>query len=98
RTRGLRPADHHPGGPGGQDRVPRREPSHGIHKGADVKVPDLLGARAELSPGATALADTLTGREFDYATASDRAGRTAHYLRDGLGVRRGDRVAVLSGN
>ena len=63
-----------------------------------MKVPDLLGARAELSPGATALADTLTGREFDYATASDRAGRTAHYLRDGLGVRRGDRVAVLSGN
>ncbi|MFI6705516.1 AMP-binding protein [Nonomuraea sp. NPDC050478] len=63
-----------------------------------MKVPDVLGARAELSPGATALVDTLSGREFDYATASDRAGRMARHLRDGLGVRPGDRVAVLSGN
>ena len=63
-----------------------------------MKVPDVLGVRAELSPDSTALVDTLSGREFDYATASDRAGRMARYLRDELGVRRGDRVAVLSGN
>ncbi|GLV52286.1 acid--CoA ligase [Thermobispora bispora] len=63
-----------------------------------MKVPDLLGKGAELSPDSTALVDTLSGREFDYATASERAGRAARYLSEGLGVRPGDRVAVLSGN
>jgi fatty-acyl-CoA synthase len=63
-----------------------------------VKVPDLLAARAQLHPDATALVDTLSGREFSYAEADQRAGRLAGYLRDHLGVRRGDRVALLSGS
>ena len=63
-----------------------------------VKVPDVLIARARLAPRATALVDTRSGRELSYAEAHDRAGRTAAHLRDRLGVRPGDRVALLSGN
>ncbi|MFE3451957.1 AMP-binding protein [Nonomuraea sp. NPDC059194] len=63
-----------------------------------MRVPDLLESRAALSPDAVALVDTFSGREFTYAQAHDRAGRTAWRLREELGVRPGDRVAVLSGN
>jgi fatty-acyl-CoA synthase len=65
---------------------------------AGVKAPDLLAARAALAPDALALVDTLTGREHTYAAANERAGRTAAFLRDGLGVQQGDRVALLAGN
>ncbi|MEV5570557.1 AMP-binding protein [Spirillospora sp. NPDC052269] len=63
-----------------------------------MDIPDLLGVRAGLSPDATALVDTLSGRGFTYAEASERAARTAWRLREEHGVRPGDRVAVLSGN
>jgi fatty-acyl-CoA synthase len=63
-----------------------------------VKVPDVLAARARLHPDTPALVDTRSGREHSYAEASQRAGRTAAYLRDQLGVRAGDRVGLLSGN
>ncbi|MGP4024404.1 AMP-binding protein [Actinomadura sp. 3N407] len=63
-----------------------------------MRVPDLIAARAGLDPDAIALVDTLSGREFSYGEAAGRVSRTAWRLRDDLGVRAGDRVAVLSGN
>ena len=59
---------------------------------------DWLAKRADLSPHKTALVDAATGREWTYAQANDRAGRLAAYLRDELGVRPGDRVAILAHN
>lgn len=63
-----------------------------------MKIPDMLATRAQVSPDAVALVDTLTGREHSYAEATEVAGRMARHLRDELGVRPGDRVALLSGN
>ncbi|MFG2087985.1 MULTISPECIES: AMP-binding protein [unclassified Spirillospora] len=63
-----------------------------------MRVPDLIAARAGLDPDAIALVDTLSAREFSYGEAAGRVSRTAWRLRDDLGVRAGDRVAVLSGN
>ncbi|HLV58991.1 MAG TPA: long-chain fatty acid--CoA ligase [Natronosporangium sp.] len=63
-----------------------------------MKVPDLLAARARLSPDRIALVDTRSGRELSYAESSLRAGRLARHLRDQLGVGPGDRVALLCGN
>ena len=59
---------------------------------------DVLGARARLSPDKTALVEVATGRRFTYADLDARAKAAARTLTEGLGLRKGDRVALLAGN
>ena len=59
---------------------------------------DWLAKRADLTPDKVAIIDTITGTEVTYRQWNQRANRTARWLRDGLGVRKGDRVAVLAMN
>ena len=63
-----------------------------------VKAYDWLAHHARYSPDRTAMADLHTGRQFSYRQFSARVGRLARYLRDGLGVGRGDRVGMLAPN
>src|SRR5512141_2555370 len=52
-----------------------------------------------LSPDKIALIDTLNGnRRISYRRWNHQVNRTAHYLSEGLGVKKGDRVAVLALN
>ena len=50
------------------------------------------GYHARVSPGRTALHDLASGRRISYAGLEDRVARLA----GGFGVRRGDRVAMVS--
>lgn len=59
---------------------------------------DLLGERARLTPGKTALVEIATGRRFTYTELDARAEHVAAALTAGLGLGKGDRVALLSGN
>jgi fatty-acyl-CoA synthase len=59
---------------------------------------DWLHKWAGYRPHKLALRDHARGREWTYAEADVRAARLAAHLRDGLGVGRGDRVAVLAQN
>lgn len=60
---------------------------------------DWLAARARLTPGKTALVDTLCGRRaVSYGEWNANANRTARFFSHGLGVKPGDRVAVLAKN
>jgi acyl-CoA synthetase (AMP-forming)/AMP-acid ligase II len=56
-----------------------------------------LTKRAELNPGLEALVDQAAGRRFTFAELDGRADRAAHVL-TGLGLAKGDRVAVLLSN
>lgn len=49
-------------------------------------------------PEQIALVDLFSNREFTYAELNERVGRVGGYLRDVLGVERGDRIGVLSAN
>jgi fatty-acyl-CoA synthase len=58
-----------------------------------------IGRRAQLTPDKVALIDTLNdNRHITYQAWSASVNRTARYLQEGLGVRSGDRVAVLAHN
>ena len=59
---------------------------------------DVLGERARLSPEKCALVFVPTGERFTYGTLNARAERVAAFLRDGLGLMKGDRVALLAHN
>ncbi|HEY3381993.1 MAG TPA: AMP-binding protein [Vicinamibacterales bacterium] len=59
---------------------------------------DLVGERARLTPDKLALVDLRTGGRWSYEALNQRAARCAEVLRHVLGLRRGDRVALLSGN
>ena len=60
---------------------------------------DWIGRRAELTPEKVTLINTLNGnRTITYREWSRSVNRTARFLRDRLGVRKGDRVAVLAHN
>lgn len=62
-------------------------------------VHDWLARRASLAPERTALIDALHGdRRISWRQWNASANRTARLLQDVLGVRRGDRVAVLAMN
>ena len=56
-----------------------------------------LSKRAKLNPGLEALVDDATGRRFTFSELDERADRIAHLLL-GLGLTKGDRVAVLLPN
>ncbi|MFL6292792.1 MAG: class I adenylate-forming enzyme family protein [Thermoanaerobaculia bacterium] len=58
---------------------------------------DLLGERARLTPDKTALVYVPTGERFNYGELDERAVRMARIWRD-LGLRKGDRVALLADN
>lgn len=58
-----------------------------------------LNRREMLSPDKLALVDTMHGnRRITYREWNRSVNRTANYLRSGLGVQKGDRVAVLAMN
>ncbi|HQQ77280.1 MAG TPA: long-chain fatty acid--CoA ligase [Thermoanaerobaculia bacterium] len=59
---------------------------------------DVLGERARLSPEKTALVEVATGRRFTYAELDARARGAARTLTEGLGLKKGDRMALLAGN
>ena len=59
---------------------------------------DVLGERARLSPGKCALVFVPTGERFTYRQLNARAERVAAFLRDRLGLVKGDRVALLAHN
>ena len=61
-------------------------------------VADWIAHHARYSPRREAVHDLASGRRFTYAEFDERVSRAALWLRDGLGVGRGDRVAVLSHN
>ncbi len=61
-------------------------------------VGDYLGRRALYSPDQLAVVDAgkVPHRSFTYSELNNRANRLANWLRDGAGVEKGDRVAVLA--
>ncbi len=59
---------------------------------------DLLGERARLTPEKTALVYVPTGERLTYAELDARAVRLARVWRQGLGLAKGDRFAVLADN
>src|SRR5512136_2963807 len=59
---------------------------------------DLMTARARLTPDREALLEAATGRRFTYGELNARANRAANFLRDRLGVQKGDRVSILADN
>lgn len=61
-------------------------------------VGDYLGRRAIYSPDQLAVVDAgkTPHRTFTYSELNNRANRLANWLRDGAGIQKGDRVAVLA--
>ncbi len=59
---------------------------------------DWLAKQAELYGNKTALVDTARGLERSYRALNERAGRFAAYLRSELGLKPGERVAILAYN
>ncbi len=62
-----------------------------------VDLVDITAKRAALTPRRVAFVDALSGRTLTYAELEERAARAAGVLQ-GLGVARGDRVAILCRN
>lgn len=61
--------------------------------------PDWLKQRSLLSPNKVALIDTANGgKAITYFEWNLRANRTAHFLKESLGLRKGDRLAILAKN
>lgn len=64
-----------------------------------MHIGDWLARREMLMPDKLALVDTLNGgRRITYRQWNRTANRTAHFMRERLGIRKGDRVAVLAMN
>ncbi|MBI1258605.1 MAG: AMP-binding protein [Chloroflexi bacterium] len=63
-------------------------------------VGDTLGRRALYSPDQLAVVDAgkTPHRTFTYSELNNRANRLANWLRDGAGIGKGDRVAILAYN
>jgi fatty-acyl-CoA synthase len=63
-------------------------------------VGDYIGRRALYSPDDLAIVDAgkMPHRTFTYSDLNNRANRLANWLRDGAGIRPGDRIAVLAHN
>ncbi|HET9939263.1 MAG TPA: AMP-binding protein, partial [Gaiella sp.] len=63
-----------------------------------ANVGDLTSRNAWRHPGRDAIVDVPNGRRLTFAALDERANRLANGLVDGLGLERGDRVAILSTN
>lgn len=63
-------------------------------------VGDILGRRALYTPDQLAVVDAgkEPHRPFTYSEMNNRANRLANWLRDGAGIQKGDRVAILAHN
>jgi fatty-acyl-CoA synthase len=59
---------------------------------------DVLGERARLTPDKLALVEVATGARLSYAALDARAAACGRVLREGLGLRRGDRLGLLASN
>lgn len=60
--------------------------------------PDWLARRTAYTPDRVALDDQMTRRDITYAQWNAVANQTANFLREGLGIRKGDRIAVYATN
>ena len=58
---------------------------------------DILASRADLGPQRVAFEDIVRGKQLTYRELDQRAGRTTALLAS-LGIRQGDRVALLCRN
>ena len=63
-----------------------------------VKVFDWISNHANHAPESVALVDLFSQRELTYAQLHERVARVGGFLRNALGVERGDRVCVLCNN
>ncbi len=63
-------------------------------------VSDLIGRRALYTPDSMAVIDAgkVPHRAFTFSELNARANRLANWLRDGAGIHKGDRVAILAMN
>lgn len=61
-------------------------------------VGDWAGRRRALTPQRRAVVDTDSGQSYTFAALDDRANRVGTYLRDVLGLVKGDRIAFVGGN
>lgn len=61
-------------------------------------VGDWAGRRAALTPNRTALYDSFTRKAYTYRQMNDRACRVGTYLADGLGLGKGDILALICRN
>lgn len=59
---------------------------------------NLLSQRAMLTPEREALMELASRRRYSFAALNARANRLAHFLRERLGVEKGDRVSILAHN
>lgn len=65
---------------------------------AEERQVDWIEYHVMASPGREAVHDLASGRRFTYAEFDERISRAALWMRDRLGVQKGDRVAVLCHN
>lgn len=63
-----------------------------------MHVADLLSRRAQLTPDRLALVELATGNRYSFADLNRRANQLANFMRDELGIEKGDRVAILAHN
>ena len=59
---------------------------------------DWIKRHAERTPNKLALVDAFTGQQWTYAEFNGRSNCLASFLKDELGIRRGDRVSILAQN
>jgi fatty-acyl-CoA synthase len=58
----------------------------------------LMWKRAELTPNRVGLVELETGDRYTYKALNDRTNRLANFMREKLGVEKGDRVSILAKN
>jgi fatty-acyl-CoA synthase len=61
-------------------------------------VGDWAGRRAALTPRRVAVYDSASGARYTYAQMNERANRVGTWLRDTLGLQKGDRICLLARN
>ena len=58
----------------------------------------LMWKRADLTPDRVGLVELETGDRYTYKALNDRTNRLANFMREKLGVEKGDRVSILAKN
>jgi fatty-acyl-CoA synthase len=59
---------------------------------------DWVAFNADRTPEKIAMIEQITGRQFTYSAFNSRCAKLAGYMRDDLGIKRGDVVAILAKN